>query len=177
MARRREMIDTFMKELRESGNQFYKSVFNGRTIGVMAIVDCYEDGPLLAYASGMPHRVSKKNHTWNLVHGPLSVVSNGTPYNNEQSHSIPDSNIMSIEYDYLGESTYPLFGGASVDYGFQALFLYPENTLVAKDLVRFVNEVCKTLPLETEVLIITKSPVILTDFPQEAVRAIRRNSM
>lgn len=163
----------YLVQLRES-NPLYRSIYEGKLIGALAIADNVDTGYSLAYRSGCEHRMSKHNRAWLLVHGSLQATA-GRIGSSEQSAPI---NITTAKHElepwYLGCSPRPLFDKwESVTYPDPALFVYPENFLVPKQQVSFVSLALRRSDIQTLILI-TKNPVFLTDLHQEAILVINR---
>ena len=84
--------------------------------------------------------------------------------------------IENVELNFLGNSVEGLFHPhLDATYSTPALFVYPENWLTPKYLTQFIDKVVKDDRVK-HAIVITKSPVILTDCVQDAVTVIVEES-
>lgn len=155
-------------------NSLYRSLYDGKLLGVIAIGDHVDTGYSLAYRSGLDHRMSKHNRAWVLVHSPTLTVTPGRIGSCEQTAQMTAEFAMrELEPWYLGCSPMALFDlFLQVQYPSTALFVYPENHLVAKQEREFIDRLVNRHDTDT-MIVITKSPVLLSDMLREAITLVK----
>jgi hypothetical protein len=138
----------------------------GTIIGTIVIRDDWDLGLLIAYRSGMPHRVSKKLHAWRKVHAPmLTMVTPGESHSENQPQLLTyEETEQDLEPWYVGANPQALFEEfyMRVTWPETVLFLYPENWLVPNQTQQFLSLVTKE-PAIKSAFVITKDPVVVSD--------------
>lgn len=173
-------VTSFLDHLESlhQSHPLYVGMYAGKQIGCCAITDHVDTGYAMAYLSGLDHRMSNFNRAWSLVHTPALTVLSGQLGNSLQSAAMTvEFAKRELDVQYLGcrvpFGRGPLFDTfEQVVYPNPALFVYPENWLVPKQQQQFVNLLVKRVDIQ-RAIIITKNPLILTDFLSEAIQVIQ----
>lgn len=145
--------------------KFISESLGGKPIAVIAITESNYHGLAMAYLSGLAHRVSPSHARWRAVHSPTLLTQwDSNPH--EAVVMNTEEALDFVEPHFLGASVEGLFDPrlkASYDPEAPSLFVYPENALTPKFSGRVTDEIVKR-PDISSAIIITKYPVILTDF-------------
>ncbi len=137
-------------------------------VAVFAIAGDINMGYYLAIKSGMHHRVPHRLWAYRVCNSPtLSVVSSEQTASEWATGPVSEEELAhDYEPYWLGEHPAVLFDNKPLSR--RPLFVYPENFVVPKQEREIVDRLMDRTDVE-EAVIITKSPMILSDFINDCI--------
>ncbi len=137
-------------------------------IAVFAMANDINLGYYLAVQSGMNHRIPHRLWAERVCGAATLSVVNSNTHGNEHISSQLNAEELSRDYEpyWLGDHPSTVFTGGVLPEN--PLFVYPENYLVPKVEREFVHKLYQRTDIKS-VVIITKSSVMLSDFPAPCI--------